>query len=70
MTARRAAAFGWLKVRGTRATEERKRELEEQFKIRSAEDVARELGHMKGVVMKAGQMLSFIIDGIFGGPAG
>ena len=64
LTSRRAAGFAWLKVRGTRASDERRRELEEQFKIRSAEDVARELGHMKGVVMKAGQMLSFIVDGL------
>jgi predicted unusual protein kinase regulating ubiquinone biosynthesis (AarF/ABC1/UbiB family) len=64
LTLRRAVAFGVLKVRGAAADEERRRELEEQFKIRSAEDVARELGHMKGVIMKAGQMLSFILDGL------
>jgi predicted unusual protein kinase regulating ubiquinone biosynthesis (AarF/ABC1/UbiB family) len=64
LTMRRGAAFALLKVRGARATEERRRQLEEQFKIRSAEDVARELGNMKGVIMKAGQMLSFIIDGL------
>ena len=64
LTARRAVDFAVLKVRGSAASEARRRELEEQFKIRSAEDVARELGHMKGVVMKAGQMLSFIIDGL------
>jgi predicted unusual protein kinase regulating ubiquinone biosynthesis (AarF/ABC1/UbiB family) len=64
LTTRRALAFAVLKVRGAAADETRRRELEEQFKIRSAEDVARELGHMKGVIMKAGQMLSFIIDGL------
>jgi predicted unusual protein kinase regulating ubiquinone biosynthesis (AarF/ABC1/UbiB family) len=64
LTMRRGAAFGVLKVRGAAADEARRRELEEQFKIRTAEDVARELGHMKGVIMKAGQMLSFIIDGL------
>jgi predicted unusual protein kinase regulating ubiquinone biosynthesis (AarF/ABC1/UbiB family) len=64
LTMRRGAAFAILKVRGAAADEERRRQLEEQFKIRSAEDVARELGHMKGVIMKAGQMLSFIIDGL------
>ena len=41
--------------------------LDEQFAIRSAEDVARELGNMKGVLMKAGQMLSFIVEAL---PAG
>jgi predicted unusual protein kinase regulating ubiquinone biosynthesis (AarF/ABC1/UbiB family) len=64
LTMRRGAAFAVLKARGAAADEARRRELEEQFKIRSAEDVARELGHMKGVIMKAGQMLSFIIDGL------
>jgi predicted unusual protein kinase regulating ubiquinone biosynthesis (AarF/ABC1/UbiB family) len=64
LTMRRAGAFAVLKVRGTGASDARRRALEEQFKIRSAEDVARELGHMKGVIMKAGQMLSFIIDGL------
>lgn len=64
LTVRRAGAFALLKLRGARADEERRRELEEQFKIRSAEDVARELGNMKGVIMKAGQMLSFILDGL------
>jgi predicted unusual protein kinase regulating ubiquinone biosynthesis (AarF/ABC1/UbiB family) len=64
LTVRRALAFGVLKVRGAAADEARRQQLEEQFKIRTAEDVARELGHMKGVIMKAGQMLSFIIDGL------
>ena len=64
LTVRRAGGFALLKVRGAAATEARRRELEEQFKIRSAEDVARELGNMKGVIMKAGQMLSFILDGL------
>jgi len=51
-----------VKVRGVAADEARKAELDEGFAIRTAEDVARELGQMKGVVMKAGQMLSFILD--------
>src|SRR5829696_6929490 len=64
LTVRRGTAFALMKARGAAADEQRRRALEEQFKIRSAEDVARELGHMKGVIMKAGQMLSFIIDGL------
>jgi predicted unusual protein kinase regulating ubiquinone biosynthesis (AarF/ABC1/UbiB family) len=62
--ARRGAHLAVIKVRGAAADEARKRGLEEQFKIRTAEDVARELGNMKGVIMKAGQMLSFILDGL------
>ncbi len=56
----------WLvvKTRGVAADDARKAELDEGFAIRTAEDVARELGQMKGVVMKGGQMLSFILDGL------
>src|SRR6185369_5214146 len=43
---------------------ERRAALEEQFVIRSAEDVARELGHMKGAIMKAGQLVGFIAEGL------
>jgi len=64
LTARRSAQFAILRVRGRRASEEAKARLEEQFAIRTAEDVARELGQMKGAIMKAGQMLSFILDGL------
>ena len=53
-----------MQVRGRRATEEERARLEEQFAIRSAEDVAKVLGGMKGAIMKAGQMLSFIADGL------
>lgn len=64
LTARRTTHYVFTKVRGVAADEERRRQLDEQFKIRTAEDVARELGNMKGVIMKAGQMLSFILDGL------
>jgi len=53
-----------VKIRGVAVGEARKAELDEGFAIRTAEDVARELGQMKGVVMKAGQMMSFILDGL------
>ncbi len=39
-------------------------ELDEQFAIRTSEDVARELGHMKGALMKFGQLLSFIVEAL------
>jgi predicted unusual protein kinase regulating ubiquinone biosynthesis (AarF/ABC1/UbiB family) len=64
LTVRRAVHYAALKVRGAAADEARRAQLEEQFVIRTAEDVAHELGQMKGVVMKAGQMLSFILDGL------
>jgi predicted unusual protein kinase regulating ubiquinone biosynthesis (AarF/ABC1/UbiB family) len=42
----------------------RRDELDEQFLVRSADDVARQLGQMRGAVMKLGQMLSFVVDGL------
>ena len=38
--------------------------LDEQFAIRTSEDVARELGNMKGALMKFGQLLSFIVEAL------
>jgi predicted unusual protein kinase regulating ubiquinone biosynthesis (AarF/ABC1/UbiB family) len=64
LTARRSAHWAVVKARGARATEEERARLEQRFAIRSAEDVARELGNMKGAIMKAGQMISFIAEGL------
>ncbi|MDQ6910620.1 MAG: AarF/ABC1/UbiB kinase family protein [Actinomycetota bacterium] len=64
LTTRRAANWAVVKARGRRATEERRKKLEEQFAIRTAKDVAELLGGMKGAIMKAGQMVSFIADGL------
>ncbi|MDQ3305801.1 MAG: AarF/ABC1/UbiB kinase family protein [Actinomycetota bacterium] len=64
LTTRRGLAWAVVRVRGRRAGDEKRARLEERFAIRTAEDVARELGNMKGVVMKAGQMVSFIAEGL------
>jgi predicted unusual protein kinase regulating ubiquinone biosynthesis (AarF/ABC1/UbiB family) len=64
LTARRATHWAIVKARGARLDEERRAALEEQFAIKTAEDVARELGHMKGAIMKAGQLLGFVADGL------
>ena len=64
LTARRGIHFAWTKVRGRNATEEERAKLDEQFAIKTAQDVAQVLGGMKGASMKAGQMLSFIADGL------
>ena len=42
--------------------EARKAALNKQFAIQSSHDVARELGQMKGAMMKAGQLVSFIVE--------
>ncbi|MBW3643821.1 MAG: AarF/ABC1/UbiB kinase family protein, partial [Actinobacteria bacterium] len=64
LTARRGLSWAVLQVRGRGAGEEERARLEERFAIRTAEDVARELGNMKGAIMKAGQMVSFIAEGL------
>ncbi len=64
LTARRGVHFGINKVRGRNATEAERAALDEQFAIKTAQDVAAVLGGMKGAIMKAGQMLSFIADGL------
>lgn len=64
LTARRGLHYAIVRVRGRRATQEARARLEEQFAIRTAEDVAAVLGNMKGAIMKAGQMISFIAEGL------
>lgn len=64
LSARNSARFAWMKVRGLGSPAERRAALDEQFAIRTAADVAKELGEMKGVLMKAGQMISFIFEAL------
>ncbi|HZU74484.1 MAG TPA: AarF/ABC1/UbiB kinase family protein [Acidimicrobiales bacterium] len=64
LTARRGVHWALVKVKGRWADEEARAKLEESFAIRTAEDVAEVLGGMKGAIMKAGQMISFIAEGL------
>jgi predicted unusual protein kinase regulating ubiquinone biosynthesis (AarF/ABC1/UbiB family) len=64
LSSRRVLHWATVKVRGRRATEAERARLEERFAIRSAQDVAQVLGGMKGAIMKAGQMISFIAEGL------
>ena len=64
LTVRRGFHFAVVKVRGRAADEAERARLDEQFAIKTAQDVAGVLGGMKGAIMKAGQMLSFIADGL------
>ena len=64
LSVRNAARFAVSKVRGVGSPAERRAELDAQFAIRTAEDVAKELGEMKGVLMKAGQLISFIFEAL------
>ena len=38
--------------------------LDDAFSMRTADDVARELGNMKGALMKAGQLISFVVEAL------
>jgi predicted unusual protein kinase regulating ubiquinone biosynthesis (AarF/ABC1/UbiB family) len=64
MTARGATRYAGTKARQMITPAERRAALDEQFAIRTAEDVAKELGEMKGVLMKVGQLVSFIVEAL------
>ena len=64
LSVRNAARFAVSKVRGVGSPADRRAELDAQFAVRTAADVAKELGEMKGVLMKAGQMISFIFESL------
>jgi len=65
LTARNGVRYVWHRARrlATRG-HERKAELDQSFALRTSEDVARELGNMKGALMKFGQLLSFIMEAL------
>jgi len=64
LTVRNAARFVRARAHGRIAGEERRAELEQRAAIRTAEDVAEQLGHMKGALMKVGQLVSFIVEAL------
>src|SRR5438128_10798602 len=64
LTVRRGRHWALMRIRGRVATSEERARLEERSAIRTAEDVANVLGGMKGAIMKAGQMLSFVAEGL------
>lgn len=64
LTVRNALRWVRSRVRGMRADEERRAELDAEFALRSATDVVQTLGQMKGAMMKLGQMVSFIAEGL------
>ena len=64
LTMRNARRFGVTKAKSLVTPAERRAELDLQFAVRTAEDVAKELGEMKGVLMKIGQLISFIVEAL------
>ena len=64
LSARNGARYAAATVRRRFASDERRREIDHQFASRAADDVARQLGNMKGVMMKVGQLASFILEAL------
>ena len=64
LTARNGLRFLGHRVRRRFTHESKRADLDEAFTLRTADDVARELGNMKGALMKAGQLLSFIVEAL------
>jgi predicted unusual protein kinase regulating ubiquinone biosynthesis (AarF/ABC1/UbiB family) len=52
------------RARRTFASPERREELDAEHQLRTAEQVAEALGHMKGALMKIGQMASYLDQGL------
>jgi predicted unusual protein kinase regulating ubiquinone biosynthesis (AarF/ABC1/UbiB family) len=62
--ARVGTAAAVTRARQLFASAERRTELSEELQLRTASDVARTLGQMKGALMKIGQMASYLDDGL------
>jgi predicted unusual protein kinase regulating ubiquinone biosynthesis (AarF/ABC1/UbiB family) len=62
--ARRTTSYVVHRARRATTRQQDREALDAQFAIRSTEDVVKELGQMKGVMMKAGQMLGWVAEGL------
>ena len=64
MATRIGGAYATNRAQRIFASEERKRDLDERLELRTATEVTQTLGEMKGVLMKVGQLASFLDDGL------
>ncbi len=64
LSARTGADYLATRARSTFASADRADELAAAFELRTAEQVAESLGHMKGALMKLGQMASYLDQGL------
>ena len=64
MGARTGSNYVAMRARGALADDDRRAELESEFQLRSAEQVAQMLGGMKGALMKLGQLASYLDQGL------
>ncbi len=62
--ARAGSTLALHRARRIFASAERKEELDAAYELRTAEQVAESLGHMKGALMKLGQMASYLDDAL------
>jgi predicted unusual protein kinase regulating ubiquinone biosynthesis (AarF/ABC1/UbiB family) len=62
--ARAGGRHALARAQGVFASAARKEALDRSVELRHAEDVARELGQMKGALMKLGQMVSYLDEGL------
>jgi predicted unusual protein kinase regulating ubiquinone biosynthesis (AarF/ABC1/UbiB family) len=62
--ARAGTGYVAMRARAVVADPERREELEAEYQLRTAEQVAAMLGGMKGAVMKLGQMASYLDQGL------
>jgi predicted unusual protein kinase regulating ubiquinone biosynthesis (AarF/ABC1/UbiB family) len=62
--ARTGASFAAHRARRVFADAERRRQLDTEFELRTAEQVTEALGHLKGALMKLGQMASYLDQGL------
>ena len=64
LTARNGVRFVTHRARRRFTPGHRRTELDDAFALRTADDVARELGNMKGALMKAAQLVSFVVEAL------
>jgi len=64
LSARLSASWFGSRLRRLFARGERRKQLDSTARKAAAETVAREMGQMKGAIMKLGQMMSFVSDDI------
>jgi predicted unusual protein kinase regulating ubiquinone biosynthesis (AarF/ABC1/UbiB family) len=64
LTLRNGCRFVTHRVRRVFTHRDRRDALDAGFAIRTSADVARELGNMKGALMKVGQLLSFVVEAL------
>ena len=64
LTARNGLRFVVHFGRRSVSSKARRADLDNRFAIRTSADVARELGQMKGALMKFGQLVSFVVEAL------